>query len=337
MSEQTFQSNLCKDLEFNEIDYEEINWDDFANLDMIDDLSEGEPKVEIPYVEVKKVIPKINLETQTLMETYKNLLKWVTVTVDQPLNEYPEIDYPSLSTKVESKGSHKPKFATKTKRLNPPVIFTQPYGVNFQMAKPANRPSGKPVTRFTTRPLGKPTTRPSNRPSGKPQGIPKPAPKRPLAQPLMALNIKPIERPSVQPLMALNIKPIERPSVQPLTAPKKVLNKLCFSFFKKVTCTKQACPYAHSVKEVDNNTIECKHFAKDAKCPLVEVVGHSKEKRLRYLKNLDERLCYGRHNHNNITESVHSYISRTTRQFDVIQLAKQIKAAQGTKGNDTQQ
>lgn len=264
------QTTLCGDGE--EIDWDEIDWDEFAQLDMIDDLSDAGVDMPEEQSAPKKPLPMIDTETQTLMDVHKGLLKWVAVTIEQPACEYPEKEYPLLSTKIEFKGRNRFIGKGKPVRLSPPVLYTQPNGFNFKVEM---------------NPVGAP--RPKKAKSKK-QGV--------------------------QPLMGLDVQP-----------PKKVLNKLCFSFFNNVKCTKYACSYAHSIKEVDANTFVCRSFAKTAKCPWVEVVHHSIPKKLRFLKNTTEgRICFGRHNHAGSVESVHSYIGRTTTQFDVVAIAKQRKA-----------
>ena len=64
-------------LDLNEIDYEEIDWDEFANLNMIDDLSDvGDNLLEAPKVVKKKPPLVIKQEVKDLMETHKDILKW---------------------------------------------------------------------------------------------------------------------------------------------------------------------------------------------------------------------------------------------------------------------
>ena len=283
------------DLSDHEIDYEEIDWDEFAKLDMIDDLSEDEADDELIKVTTEKPLPEIDLKTQTLMETHKDVLKWVDVTMEHPAYDYPEQEYPALSPKVDLKNRAQ-RFITKGKsqRLSLPVLYREPCGFNFKVKEQPPKQASKQLT------LKRPT---------------KPKRKSNLShpvQPLMLLQTKP----TVQPLMDLQVQP-----------PKKALNKLCFSFFKKEKCSKQACLYAHSIKEVDAHTIECKTFSKTGACTFVEVVGQSRSKGVRFIKNIEGRTCYGRHNHGDLKESIHSYISRTTKQFDVIQIAKQMKAS----------
>ncbi len=306
-----FQDNLHKveidhelyhdDASNHEIDYEEIDWDEFARLDMIDDLSEDEANDEPIKVTIEKPLPKIDPETQTLMETHKDLLKWVGVTMEQPTYEYPEQEYPALSSKIDLKNRAQ-RFISKSKpqRLTPSVLYRQPCGFNFKVEEQTSKQLTPKKFKSKRKP-NKATAQPPNHP------------KRSAVQPLMALQIKP----TVQPLMDLQVQP-----------PKKALNKLCFSFFKKEKCSKQACLYAHTIKEVDAHTIECKTFSKTGACTFIEVVGQSKSKRVRFIKNLEGRTCYGRHNYGDLKESIYSYISRTTKQFDVIQIAKQMKASQ---------
>ena len=331
MSAQFFQlqDDLYEDdhdeIDHDEIDYEEIDWDEFANLDMIDDLSENETEKEPVKVEVKKPFPKIDSETQSLMEAHKDLLRWVNLTVEHSTREYSEEEYPTLSSKVEVKDRTQ-KFTGKgrPRRLSLSVLCMSPYGFTFQgEEQPADKGNkfnknnkNNKNNKVDKRPSDKAKTKFKKTNARKPQPQP---PAHQHIQPLMNLQVQPAA-PAAQPLMNLQVQ-----------APKKVLNKLCFSFFKKEKCGKQACQYAHSIKEVDLHTLECKSFAKAVKCPLVEVVGHSKSKKLRYIKNLDGRICYGRHNYGDLTESVHSYISRTTKQFDVIGIAKQMKASQASQ------
>jgi hypothetical protein len=305
------QDNLCKveidhelyhdDVSDHEIDYEEIDWDEFARLDMIDDLSEDEANDEPTKVTTEKPLPKIDPETQTLMETHKDLLKWVGVTMEQPAYEYPEQEYPTLSSKVDPKDRVQ-RFLNggKSQRLTPPVLYRQPCGFNFKVKEQTSKQL-TPKKSKPKRKLNKAVAQPFSHSN------------RSAAQPFTALQIKP----TVQPLMDLQVQP-----------PKKALNKLCFSFFKKEKCSKQACLYAHSIKEVNAHTIECRTFSKTGVCTLIEVVGQSKSKGVRFIKNLEGRTCYGRHNHGDLKESIYSYISRTTKQFDVIQIAKQMKASQ---------
>ncbi len=139
MSAQLFQPqvNLDKGEDtYEDNDYEEIDWDEFANLDMIDDLSEYEAEEAPIKVEGKKPLLEITPETKSLMEAHKDLLRWINVTVEQPTCKYPEEEYPLLSTKVGSKGRGQRLVGKgEAKRLNPPVFYTQPCGFNFQQPK----------------------------------------------------------------------------------------------------------------------------------------------------------------------------------------------------------
>ena len=106
-------------LDLNEIDYEEIDWDEFANLDMIDDLSDvGDNLPEAPKV-VKKKPPLV------IKQEVKDLLKWVTATANHQAEiEYAHNDYPVLSSHVDPKGHGRGlRLTTKFKRITPPINF----------------------------------------------------------------------------------------------------------------------------------------------------------------------------------------------------------------------